>query len=133
MPVRRDFYAREDWKPFRSDPEVSPFEEKNQLIYHAAWTDGLFRELAFIIRVMCQDTHPELVRAWRAIVAAGNPPAAMEALQAMSAVDYDKTAGEIKTALGSKNKIDEVLLARKLVKAFREQYQRAGELAQAGK
>src|SRR5664279_3234155 len=37
MPVRRDFYVHEDWKPFRSDPEVSPFAEKNQLIYHAAW------------------------------------------------------------------------------------------------
>ena len=94
MPVRRDFYAREDWKPFRSDPEVSPFEDKNQLIYHAAWTDGLFRELAFIIRVMCQDTHPELARAWRAIIAAGKPPQAMAVLQDMSAVDYDKAAGE---------------------------------------
>ena len=131
MPVRRDFYVHEDWKPSRSDPEVSPFAEKNQLIYHAAWTDGVFRELAFIIRVMCQDTHPELAETWRAIIAAGKPPAAMAALQDMAAVDYDKTTGEIKAALGSKNKIDEVVLARKLVKAFRVQYQRAEDLAQA--
>ena len=131
LPVRRDFYAQEDWKKFRSDPGVSPFAEKNQLIYHEEWTGGLFRELAFIIRVMCQDDQPELVAAWRAIIAAGKPDQAMAVLQDMSAVDYDKAAGEIKTALGSKNKLEEVALARRLGKLFREQYQRAAELAHA--
>ena len=53
----------------------------------------------------------------------------MAALQDMSAVDYDKTAGEIKAALVSKNKIDEVELARKLARTFREQYQLAEDLA----
>ncbi len=132
MPVRRDFYAREDWKPFRNDPEVSPFEDEHQLIYHAEWTDGLFRELAFIIRVMCQDTHPELARAWRAIVAAGQPPQAMAVLQDMSAVDYDNAAGRIRRVLGSKNRVDEVVLARELAGEFRDQYRRAEELAEAG-
>ncbi|MGA2446207.1 MAG: ABC transporter substrate-binding protein [Opitutaceae bacterium] len=131
MPVRRDFYAQEDWMKFRSDPDVSPFEEKNQLIYHEEWTGGLFRELSFIIRVMCQDDHPELVAAWRAIIAAGKPDQAMAVLQDMSAVDYDKAAGEIKTALGSKNKLEEVALAKRLGKLFREQYLRAAELARA--
>ena len=131
MPVRRDFYAQEDWKKFRSDPDVSPFAEKNQLIYHEEWTGGLFRELSFIIRVMCQDDQPELVAAWRAIIAAGKPEQAMAVLQDMSAVDYDKAAGEIKTALGSKNKLEEVALAKRLGKLFREQYRRATELARA--
>ena len=129
MPVRSDFYGHPEWNSFRSDPDVSPFTEKNQLIYHARWTDGLFLELAFIIRVMCQDAHPELAAAWRSVVAAGRPPAAMAALQDMSAVDYDKAAGEIKAALGSRNKVDEVVLARRLGKLFREQYQRAEDLA----
>ena len=133
MPVRRDFYAQEDWKKYRSDPGVSPFAEKNQLIYHEEWTGGLFRELSFIIRVMCQDDQPELVAAWRAIIAAGQPEQAMTVLQDMSAVDYDKAAGEIKTALGSKNKLEEVALARRLGKLFREQYLRAAELARAKK
>jgi ABC-type Fe3+ transport system substrate-binding protein len=133
MPVRRDFYAAEDWKQFRSDPGVSPFAEKNQLIYHEEWTGGLFRELAFIVRVMCQDDQPELVAAWRAIIAAGKPDQAMAVLQDMSAVDYDKAAGEIKTALGSKNKLEEVALAKRLGKLFREQYRRAAELARAKK
>ena len=131
LPVRRDFYAREDWKPWRSDPEVSPFQEENRLIYHSAWTDGLFRELAFIIRVVCQDPHQELVSAWRAIIAAGKPAEAMAVLQDMSAVSYEKAAGEIKTALNSKNKVDEVALAGRLARKFREQYARAAELARA--
>ena len=133
MPVRRDFYAQEDWKKFRSDPGVSPFAEKNQLIYHEEWTGGLFRELSFIIRVMCQDDQPELVAAWRAIIAAGKADQAMAVLQDMSAVDYDKAAGEIKAALGSKNKLEEVALAQRLGKLFREQYRRAAELARAKK
>ena len=133
MPVRRDFYAQEDWKQFRSDPGVSPFAEKDQLIYHEEWTGGLFRELAFIIRVMCQDNQPELVAAWRAIIAAGKADQAMAVLQDMSAVDYDKAAGEIKAALGSKNKLEEVALAKRLGKLFREQYRRAAELARAKK
>jgi ABC-type Fe3+ transport system substrate-binding protein len=131
LPVRRDFYTREDWKPFRSDPDVSPFGQPNQLIYHSAWTDGLFRELAFIIRVVCQDPHQELVTAWRAIITAGRPAEAMAVLQDMSAVDYDKAAGEIKTALNSRNKVDEVALAGRLGRKFRDQYARAAELARA--
>ena len=129
MPVRRDFYTHEDWARWRGDPDVSPFAEKDQLIYHAAWTDGLFGELAFIVRVMCQDTHEELAAAWRAAIAAGKPPKAMAALQDMSAVDYDKASGEIRAALVSKNKIDEIELARKLARTFRDQYRRAEELA----
>lgn len=131
MPVRRDFYAREDWKPWRTDPEASPFGNNGELIYRESRTGGVFRELAFIIRVMCEDTHPELVRAWRATLAAGQPPEAMAALQDMSAVGYDQATGEIRAALDSKNKIDEVVLARKLSKAFVAQYQRAEELARA--
>ncbi len=133
MPVRRDFYARADWKQYCSDPEVSPFEEKDQLIYHDEWTGSLFQELAFIVRVMCQDTQPELVDAWRAIIKAGKPDAALAALQDMSAVDYDKAAGEIKAALNSPNKIDALRLARRLGDHFREQYRRAADLARRAK
>ena len=129
MPVRCDFYSHEEWKPFRSDPEVSPFAEKDQLVYHTTWTAGLFREQAFIIRIMCQDLHPELVSAWRQIIAAGMPPAAMEALQDLSAEDYDKAAGEIKAALNSRNRIDEIVLARRLGAIFKDHYQRAEDLA----
>ena len=133
MPLRRDFYTHEEWKPLRSDPTVSPFAAGDTLIYQAAWTGDLFREMAFVIRVMCQDTHPELVAAWRDIIAAGHPPQAMAVLQDLSAIDYEQTAGPIKAALNSKNKVDELTLAEKLGGHFREQYRRAGELARAAR
>ncbi len=129
MPVRRDFYAHEDWKPYRSDPDVSPYAGQERLVYHEAWTGGLFRELSFVIRIAFQDLHPELVSAWRAINAAGRPDDALAVLQDMSAVDYDRTSGEIRKALESENKVDELMLARRLGAHFREQYRRAADLA----
>ncbi len=129
LPVRRDFYAHDDWKADRSDPDANPFGGKSQLIYHDAWTGPLFREMSFIIRVMCQDTHAELAAAWRAVIKAGKPEAAMAVLQDMSAVDYDKAGGEIRAALNSRNKEDVLALAKRLGAKFRAQYQRAADLA----
>jgi len=131
LPVRRDFYTREEWKPLRSDPEADPFNQRDQLIYHSEWTSGLFRELAFIIRVMGQDSHTDLVRAWRAIIAAPEPAKsqALAALQDLSAVDYDHARGEIRQALGSKDKVDEVRIASQLGAVFRRNYAKALELA----
>jgi len=133
MPVRRDFYAHPEWQPLRSDPSVSPFAGGDTLTYQSAWTGDLFHELAFIIRVMALDPHPELVAAWRDIIAAGRPPEAMAALQDLSAIDYGQAGGAIKAALNSKNKVDELVLAEKLAGHFREQYRRAGELARAAR
>ena len=89
--------------------------------------------MAFGIRVMCLDTHAELVEAWRAIIAAGMPPEAMSALNDMSILSYEQISGPIKQALGAKNKVDEVRLAKKLGAQLRVQYQHAAELAREGK
>ncbi|HYC71122.1 MAG TPA: ABC transporter substrate-binding protein [Opitutaceae bacterium] len=129
LPVRRDFYARADWKPLRSDPEAQPFDQRNPLIYRPEWTGGIFREMAFVIRVMCLDAHPDLVDAWRDIIRAGMPPAALAALSDVSFVGYDEMGGRIKQALNSKNKVDEVTMANELADRFRAQYRRAGEIA----
>ncbi|MEY4941059.1 MAG: hypothetical protein RIQ93_2794 [Verrucomicrobiota bacterium] len=131
MPVRRDFYARDDWKAWRSDADESPFEQREPLVYRAAWTSGLFREMAFVIRVMCQDTHSDLTSAWRAIIAAEEPvkSRALAALQDLSAVDYERAGSEIRRALTSKNKVDEVRLAKKLADQFRANYARAAAIA----
>jgi iron(III) transport system substrate-binding protein len=133
MPVRRDFYTRPEWRELRSDPDEQPFEGTDQLIYQPAWTGGVFRELAFITRVMCLDTHPELVRAWRTVIAAGQPPEAMAVLNDMSSVNYEQVFGRVKQALTSKNKVDEIRLANELGASFRAQYRRAEELAKAGR
>jgi hypothetical protein len=90
--------------------------------------------MAFIIRVMTLDTHRELVRAWRAINAAPEPARsrALDALQDLRNVTRDRAAEEIKQALTSKNKVDEIALARDLGNWFRDNYARAEKLANAG-
>ncbi len=128
LPVRRDFYV-DEFKAFRSDPDDSPYEAKDQLIYRASWTSNLFREMSLIVRIMGFDTHPELVEAWREILAAGQPTEAMAILQNMDGVDYDVAAGMIKDTLGSRDKVKEIELAKDLGNLFRAQYRRAIEAA----
>jgi len=131
LPVRKDFYAQDEWRESRSDPEDAPFAQGDQLIYRPEWTGGIFREMSFVMRVICQDTHAELVDAWRAIIAAPEPAKAraLAELQDLTAVDYERATGPIKRALGSKNKVDEVKLARDLGEDFRAQYARAAAIA----
>lgn len=131
LPVRRDFYAHAEWKTFRSDPEDSPFEQKDPLVYREAWTGRYFREMAFIVRVMCQDTHGELKQAWRAIISAPEPAKsqALAVLHDLSAVDYVRATGEIRGRLGARDKVEEVRLARELAENFRQNYRRAAEVA----
>ena len=133
LPVRRDFYENADFKPLCSDPDNNPYDVTNQLIYRPAWTGRLFREMSFVIRVMTMDTHAELAQSWRAIIAAGQPKAALEVMQDLSLVDLDAAHGRIKQALGSKDKTEELKLARELGEHFREQYRRARELAKAAR
>jgi ABC-type glycerol-3-phosphate transport system substrate-binding protein len=132
LPVRKDFYARADLKLMRSDPEEDPFAAGDQLVYRSAWTGAIFNEMSFIIRVMAHDTHHELTRAWRAIIAAPEPrkTRALEALQDMTAVDYAATGGAIKQALAAKDKSVGIRLAAELGESFRRNYARAEAIAE---
>ena len=131
LPVRRDFYAQADWQALRTDPQLDPYRPGDRLVYRAAWTGPLLRELAFVIRVMCQDTQGPLTDAWRAILRAPEPARsrALAALQDLSAIDYERAGGPIKRALESRDKADEVRLARDLAARFRAQYAAAAGLA----
>jgi iron(III) transport system substrate-binding protein len=131
IPVRRDFYAHPEWTAWRSDPEDAPYAAQQAFVYHPEWTGNLFREIGFVIRVMCEDTHIELVRAWRAINAAPEPQRrrALAVLQDLSAIGYERTSGEIHRRLGSSDKVDEVRLARELADWFRANYARAELIA----
>lgn len=133
LPVRRDFYAHKEWAQYRSDPTLTPYGDDDELVYRAQWTGSLFRELGFITRLMFQDSHPELVSAWRAIQQA-TPAArakAMAVLQDLTMVDYDHALHGVKAALNSKNQADEVRLARDLTERFRAQYRLAEAIARA--
>jgi len=131
LPVRRDFYEQAEFKQWCSDPADNPYATTDQLIYRPAWTANLFREMSFIIRVMCMDTHKELTDAWRAIIAAGRPADALAVLQDLSAVDRAAASGRVKQALNSKDKTEELRLARDLGDHFRAQYKKAEALARA--
>ncbi len=131
LPVRRDFYAQADWRALRTDPQLDPYRPGDRLVYRAAWTGPLLRELAFVIRVLCQDTHAPLTQAWRAILRAPEPARsrALAALQDLSAIDYDRARGPIKRALESRDRADEIRLANELGAGFRAQYAAAAGLA----
>jgi iron(III) transport system substrate-binding protein len=134
LPVRRDFYTQKAWKPLLSDPEESPYEQRDPLVYREPWTGRIFREMAFVIRVMCQDTHPELVSAWRAILAAPEPvrTQALARLQDLKLIDYDRVGDAIRRAMASKNKVDEVRMAKELGDALRANYVAAERIARGG-
>jgi iron(III) transport system substrate-binding protein len=131
LPVRREYYAHKDWQQYRSDPNSEPYSGVDQLVYRPEWTGRLFREMAFSIRVMCLDTHEELVQAWRAIIDAGMPADALAVLNDMSLFTYDEVGGSIRDALRAKNRVEEVRMARDLGAKLRAQYRQAAELARA--
>ena len=133
MPIRRDYYTEAGFIPFRTDPEDDPYGTAQPLVYNPAWTGGIFREMSFVIRIMCLDPHPELVAAWREIIKAGQPPAALAMLGDLSAVSYEQMGSRIKPALNSKEKVDEIRLANELVGHFRQQYMKAGQMAEANR
>jgi hypothetical protein len=131
MPVRRDFYGMAEWKQHMTDPDESPYDQREPLIYREEWTGRLFREMAFVIRVMCQDTHHELQSAWRAIIAAPEPrkSEALAVMQDLSAVAYDRTAKEIRARITAKDKVEEIRAAKELGELFRANYARAEAIA----
>lgn len=132
LSVRKDFYSQRDWKPYLADPDEAPFDQRDPLVYREAWTGRIFREMALLVRVMCQDTHVELKAAWRAILAAPEPARneALAVLQDMSAISYERTTKDIRARLGSRNKVDEVRLAKELAEGFRANYARARAIAE---
>ena len=129
LPILPALYAPE-FQPLRSDPQVEPYVLAKSFVYHAPWTGPLFRQIAFVFRVMCIDTHEELQDAWRALREAGFPSAAMATFEDVSAVDYATASGRIREAL-SGDKIKEVRLAKELADHFRAQYRRTVAEAQA--
>ncbi|MBV9657850.1 MAG: extracellular solute-binding protein [Verrucomicrobia bacterium] len=132
LPIRRELYA-EEYKIWRADPEVYPYEEAKNFAYHPEWTGALFNPIRFIVRVLCVDPHDEARDAWSALIAANFPPEATRVFEDVSAVSYAEAKGRIATALKDPDKLAEARLAAELSEHFRAQYRRAAEMARAGK
>ncbi|TVR48422.1 MAG: extracellular solute-binding protein [Puniceicoccaceae bacterium] len=128
QPIRMDVYTEENRRHF-SDPEVDPFSDEDPFYYRSDWTGPLFRQIGFVVRMVCLDPFDELVRAWRAIIEAGMPEEALAVLTDLSRVDLEETRGTISQAVRSANPLDEIRLARDLNRHFRQQYREAERIA----
>ena len=132
MPIRPELYESE-YTAYRSDPDVYPYREAQQFTYRPEWTAALFNPIRFIVRVMCVDSHNEARAAWAALIKANFPPEAMRAFADVSAVSYARAKGPIAETLRSGDHLLETRLAAEMTAHFRAQYQRAQELAEAGR
>lgn len=132
LPIRPELYGPE-FTAFRADPQVYPYANAKDFVYHPEWTGPLFNPIRFIVRVMCVDSHGEAREALGALIAAKFPPQATAAFEDVSAVDYEQAAGRIKAALRSTDPLASVRLAKELTEGFRGRYRRAAELARAGR
>ena len=131
LPVLPELYDAK-FAQFRSDPDVNPFRDAGAFVYHPEWTGSLFRSLAFIVQAMCIDPEEELHAAWASLIKAGFPPRATALFDDVSSVDYAVANREIKPALASASKIEQVRLAKTLGDRLREQYRRVRALAEQG-
>ena len=138
LPMLPELYAPE-FRALRSDPGVLPYEAAKHFTYEGKRTAPYFNAIAFVVRVMCIDTHRELTAAWQALCDAQKrtgkfPPEALAAFEDVSAVDYAAVSTLIAKAVGSgADKITQVRLAKDLADHFRATYLRAAELAREGK
>ncbi len=134
-PAIRTLYTPE-YKAFRSDPDVNPYDEAGDFVYHPEWTARLFSPLRFIIKSAFIDTHQELTEAWQAIIQARDEgrnqdaEAAFRTLTELSRVDYSEASGNISDILNERTKISELRLSRELTIHFQQQYKKALRLAQ---
>lgn len=128
LPVRKELYEPQ-YAPFRSDPDVDPYEEAKLFTYHEKWTGPLFRSLSFIIRVLCLDPHDEQSESWKALIQAGFPPKALAAFEDLNSLNYDFAMTIIRPALRSADRLEEVRLAKELGDQFRRQYAEAIKLS----
>ena len=127
-PIRKELYS-DDFKSFRSDPGVNPYLEAGDFVYQGKWTGPLFNELRFIIKVAFIDVHKELKKAWAALIDNNFPDNAFDVFNDLSAINYEEAMGSIKTAVRSRNQIEEVVMAKKLSKHFRQKYKDTVSLA----
>ncbi|MFT3787547.1 MAG: ABC transporter substrate-binding protein [Tepidisphaeraceae bacterium] len=154
VPIRRDFFAStqpaEQAKHMKhvgysvdrlDDPTIDPFQMSKGFTYYARWTGEHFGVQRDIIRAMCMDSGDELRAAWRAINQPGRryDLATDPALQVMSTLPTvqltDKTKKVVeqpltwRTAPDIRRNFDNMEYMRLWTAAFRDQYNRAADLA----
>ena len=130
LPIRPELYAPQ-FDAFRSDPAERPYQQARSFTYHAGRTSPLLRAIAFIVKVMCVDTQDDLSEAYRTLAVSGFARRAAELFDDVRSVDYEAATGPIRTALGSSNPADEIILANRLGAALRRQFREVAHLARS--
>ena len=135
-PVRRDLYLGAH-RQFMADPDYNPYDATGDFQYRGEWTGRYFHLIRVLIRTTMFDAADELKEAWRAILAAGGPEAAPEAMRTLEEeiVPYAEAA---RAAAGlspsAERSMDDVIaLRREWTRRAIEHYRRAAELARAGR
>ncbi len=128
LPVLKSLYAPA-YDAYRSDPATNPYSPDRSFVYHKEWTHRIYRDIAFVIRVMCVDPAPELQDAYGTLAAHGFPRDATAAFEDVSAVDYATVTKRIDGVLRSGNAVAQMDLTTELVRHFQAQYRRAAALA----
>ncbi|NLF16775.1 MAG: ABC transporter substrate-binding protein [Lentisphaerae bacterium] len=127
LPVRRDLYTDAD-RAHMSEADARPFDLAGRFQYHPEWTGRYFDLIRVLIRVMVIDCHPELKEAWRAVVDAGGPAAAPEAMALLRELPFtyaeaDAAAADIRLPRSR------VARTRAWAEFFRDRYRRAAKAA----
>jgi ABC-type Fe3+ transport system substrate-binding protein len=132
LPVLRALYASA-YDAYRSDPNTNPYNPNRRFVYHKEWTHDIYRDIAFVIKVLCVDPEPELQDAYAALADRGFPHEATALFEDVSAVDYGTLTKSVHDVLRSGNAVARMDLTTKLVRHFRDQYRRVGALARASR
>lgn len=132
LPVRKDFYTPQN-AMLMTDAAEKPYEQARQFVYHPEWTDGMFDAIRFLIRVTCIDVHEEQREAWAALFAAGMPERATTFFHETKLISYETTKSSFNGILRSRDRVQEMRLAKKLSDLYRLQYDRAASSAKEGR
>ncbi len=130
LPVRKDFYTKENLA-LMTDGTVDPYEAAKAFTYHPEWTSHLLGVIRFLVKAMCVESHDEQRRAWEMLAHTGFPQRATTIFEDTRMINYN-TAQEIALLLNKKDNAQVMKKARELGIAFRNQYNRAYELAKDG-
>ena len=115
-----------------SDGKEAPFDKAKAFTYHPERTAAAFSAIRFLVRVICVDSHDELHTAWKHIIDNGMPERAIKVLEDLTRVKYEAATGTVAKTLAARDKVQETRLARELGDAFRNQFIKAGKMAQRG-
>lgn len=130
LPVRKDFYTEKNIA-LMTDGSVNPYEAAKAFTYRPEWTSHLLGVIRFLVKAMCVESHDEQRRAWEMLAHAGFPKRATAIFEDTRLINYN-TAQEIAVLLNKKDNSQEMRKARELGIAFRNQYNRAYQLAKDG-